>query len=220
MRALLVKTAVDAIAFYRQRFGLYPARNLTIIPGTLGSRGRFPRRHEPGGDSRAGEVQGSPGVVLALDYRTRNRPSVLARVRAAAQSQRRLRLADDRHGHLHRSRVLPGPRDNRSALRSAQAVSGRREGRLRHDPGPDGRAGGQGRFRFQQRRDARKGLRRHQRAGRQRWGAGPSTGSMPGVSRNIAGGGSDPPSSSESAKKRAGRAWTGSSSSGSGRTER
>jgi hypothetical protein len=40
--ALLLKTAVEAIGFYRQRFGFYPHRSLTIIPGGDYPAGGYP----------------------------------------------------------------------------------------------------------------------------------------------------------------------------------
>jgi tetratricopeptide (TPR) repeat protein len=39
---LLLKTAVDAIGFYRQRFGLYPQRSLAIVPGMDYPAGGYP----------------------------------------------------------------------------------------------------------------------------------------------------------------------------------
>jgi tetratricopeptide (TPR) repeat protein len=39
---LLVKTAVDAIGFYRERFGVYPHRSLSIVPGMDYPAGGYP----------------------------------------------------------------------------------------------------------------------------------------------------------------------------------
>jgi len=39
---LILETAVDAINFYRERFGFYPAKNLSIIPGMDFPAGGFP----------------------------------------------------------------------------------------------------------------------------------------------------------------------------------
>ena len=39
---LLLKTAADVIAFYRERFGLYPHRSLTIVPGMDSPNGGYP----------------------------------------------------------------------------------------------------------------------------------------------------------------------------------
>jgi tetratricopeptide (TPR) repeat protein len=39
---LLLKTAVDAIGFYRERFGMYPHRSLTIVPGQDYPAGGYP----------------------------------------------------------------------------------------------------------------------------------------------------------------------------------
>jgi len=39
---LLLKTAVDAIGFYRERFGLYPHRSLAIVPGMDYPAGGYP----------------------------------------------------------------------------------------------------------------------------------------------------------------------------------
>jgi aminopeptidase N len=39
---LLLKTAVDAIGFYRERFGLYPHRSLSIVPGMDYPAGGYP----------------------------------------------------------------------------------------------------------------------------------------------------------------------------------
>jgi len=39
---LLVKTAVDVIGFYRERFGLYPHRSLAIVPGMEYPAGGYP----------------------------------------------------------------------------------------------------------------------------------------------------------------------------------
>lgn len=40
--ATLLKTAVDAITFYRQRFGMYPHDALTIVPGIANPAGGYP----------------------------------------------------------------------------------------------------------------------------------------------------------------------------------
>jgi len=39
---LVMKTAVDVIGFYRQQFGVYPHRSLTIVPGTDYPAGGYP----------------------------------------------------------------------------------------------------------------------------------------------------------------------------------
>lgn len=39
---LLLKTAVDAVKFYRERFGFYPHRSLTIVPGMDHPAGGYP----------------------------------------------------------------------------------------------------------------------------------------------------------------------------------
>ena len=39
---LLLKTAADVIAFYRERFGVYPHRSLTIVPGIDSPNGGYP----------------------------------------------------------------------------------------------------------------------------------------------------------------------------------
>lgn len=40
--ALLLQTAVDAIGFYRQRFGFYPHQSLTMVPGADSPTGGYP----------------------------------------------------------------------------------------------------------------------------------------------------------------------------------
>ncbi len=39
---LLLKTAVDAVGFYRRRFGLYPHKSLSIVPGSDTPQGGYP----------------------------------------------------------------------------------------------------------------------------------------------------------------------------------
>ncbi len=39
---MLLKTAVDAIGFYRQRFGFYPQKSLSIVPGSDTPQGGYP----------------------------------------------------------------------------------------------------------------------------------------------------------------------------------
>ena len=39
---LLLRTAVDVIGFYRQQFGFYPQRSLTIVPGMDYPAGGYP----------------------------------------------------------------------------------------------------------------------------------------------------------------------------------